>query len=86
MSGYLIVCPAKFQFPMGISRSCYVAATAPMPDAARGFNSRWELAGVATSMTLKGSILIYPMMFQFPMGISRSCYVVVVVAVGRHIY
>gem|GEM_PF-5029505 len=37
-------------------------------------------------MTLKGSILIYPMMFQFPMGISRSCYVVVVVAVGRHIY
>jgi len=39
----------------------------------RGFNSRWELDGVATRRGT-GQRLRLCSAFQFPMGIRRSCY------------
>jgi|GEM_PF-2421128 len=41
-----------FQFPMGISRSCYEPCRVIWQVHVYGFNSRWELAGVATTQNL----------------------------------
>jgi len=64
----------KFQFPMGIRRSCYEHQhhRQAVRRACRSFNSRWELDGVATRPG--HSTKPRRALFQFPMGIRRSCY------------
>ena len=63
----------KFQFPMGISRSCYSDLDYAILTDLRAFQFPM---GISRSCYEKDALIEEQkaIMFQFPMGISRSCY------------